>query len=221
MESWPALESNPQVLNDFARKCGLPEEWAFGDVFGFDDDLLAMVPQPCLAVIFLFPSSAKVPFDETKKGTADTFFLRQIKQLDQACGTIAMIHAIANNADVIQLRDGSLKKFIESHKNSSAEEVGTALAGDKTMSEMHSSFAQEGQTNSVSADNVDHHFVCFTSVGEHLYEFDGCKTAPTDHGKIGENGFLSTAAKVIKATYLTNPDVMDFAMMSLGPPGDF
>lgn len=34
----------------------------FCDVYGLDDELLAMVPQPVLAVIFLYPLTSKVRF---------------------------------------------------------------------------------------------------------------------------------------------------------------
>ena len=45
--SWLPLESNPDVLNPFIRRLGVPGDWEFTDVFGLDDELLAMVPPPC------------------------------------------------------------------------------------------------------------------------------------------------------------------------------
>lgn len=40
---------------------GLPEDEAeFYDVYGFDEELLKMVPKPVLAVLFLFPITAEV-----------------------------------------------------------------------------------------------------------------------------------------------------------------
>ena len=35
-------------------------EYQFHDVFGLDRDLLAMVPQPCIALLLLFPINEKV-----------------------------------------------------------------------------------------------------------------------------------------------------------------
>lgn len=39
---------------------GVPGAWACTDVYGLDDELLAMVPQPVLSLILLHPINDKV-----------------------------------------------------------------------------------------------------------------------------------------------------------------
>ena len=46
-KKWLPLESNPDVIAHFAHTLGLPTTIGFHDIFGFDDDLLAMIPTPC------------------------------------------------------------------------------------------------------------------------------------------------------------------------------
>ena len=55
-QRWLPIESNPEVMNKFLHNCGLPkDQWAVTDVFGLDEPLLAMLPQPVLSLMLLFP----------------------------------------------------------------------------------------------------------------------------------------------------------------------
>uniref|UniRef100_A0A0E0CP90 Ubiquitin carboxyl-terminal hydrolase n=1 Tax=Oryza meridionalis TaxID=40149 RepID=A0A0E0CP90_9ORYZ len=61
---WIPLEANPDVMNQFMWGLGVAEgEAQFCDVYGLDDELLAMVPQPVLAVLFLYPLTSLVFLD--------------------------------------------------------------------------------------------------------------------------------------------------------------
>lgn len=42
-------------------RLGLPKEYAFHEVLGLEEELLAMVPQPVQAVMMLYPLSADKP----------------------------------------------------------------------------------------------------------------------------------------------------------------
>lgn len=96
--NWPPLESNPEIFASYMTQLGLPSKWTFGELYGFEEDLLGFVPQPCLAVIVNAERLKKA--EDKERGDPATpvdFYMDQTSKLDNACGVIACIHAIYNN----------------------------------------------------------------------------------------------------------------------------
>uniref|UniRef100_A0AC34FGK3 Ubiquitin carboxyl-terminal hydrolase n=1 Tax=Panagrolaimus sp. ES5 TaxID=591445 RepID=A0AC34FGK3_9BILA len=64
---WTALESNPDTMNKLIKDIGV-KGLRCEDIYGFDDDALAFIPQPCYAVILCFPEYKKLIKDIGVKG---------------------------------------------------------------------------------------------------------------------------------------------------------
>ena len=111
--NWPALESNPEVFTQYMHKIGMSKDWAIGEVFGFDEDLLAFLPQPVQAVIVAI--QRKNPEEDQSKpenASLTPYYMKQSKVLDNACGIIACVHSILNNSEKVPITpDSILDKF--------------------------------------------------------------------------------------------------------------
>ncbi|THH32359.1 hypothetical protein EUX98_g1801 [Antrodiella citrinella] len=105
---WVPMEANPTVMNEgeqWARKAGLvTSEYNLSDIYGFDEDLLALVPQPVKAIVLLFPYEELLPHhrEEDSQIQKDGQYpidpaVVWIKQtIDNACGTMGLIHSLLN-----------------------------------------------------------------------------------------------------------------------------
>lgn len=218
------IESNPEVMNKFLQKLGVPSNWSIVDVMGLDSEMLSWVPRPTISVMLLFPVSAAYEDHKKKeeseilaKGqevSSDIFYMKQ--NVSNACGTVALVHSVANNYDKIQLSDGPMKKFIEEAKPLDAAARGTLFAKTEGIINAHKELAQEGQTNTPSAEEpVDHHFVAFVHKNGALYELDGRKAFPINHGPTTPDNLLEDAAKICKEFMARDPNEVRFTVMAL------
>lgn len=219
------LESNPDVMNKYLKKLGVSDKWNLVDVMGLEPEMLSWVPRPVAAVLLLFPLSeayeqhkAKEDSEISSKGqeiTSKVFYMKQ--NLNNACGTIALVHCIANNTDKIDLvEDGYLKKFIEDAKGLDSEAKGALLEKCEGIINAHKELAQEGQTNTPgSEDQINHHFIAFVHVDGCLYELDGRRAFPVNHGPTTPDTLLEDAAKVCKGFMARDPNEVRFTVVAL------
>ncbi|XP_039046718.1 ubiquitin carboxyl-terminal hydrolase 3-like isoform X2 [Hibiscus syriacus] len=220
---WLPLEANPVVMNQFLWGLGLPvDEAECCDVYGLDDELLAMVPQPVLAVLFLFPITSqteeeRLQQDKGKRVSAIMYsssFLFHEKTVGNACGTIGILHSVGNVTSEIMLQEGSyLDRFFKSTASMDPLERAAFLEKDDEMEVAHTIAATAGETE--ASDNVNTHFICFTCVDGELYELDGRKSGPISHGASSPSSILQDAAKVIKGMIQKNPESLNFNVIAL------
>lgn len=224
MTTWLPLESNPDVMNKYIHKLGVSEEWSLTDVYGLETEMLQWIPKPVKAVILLFPCSEayekhRALEDEELKSSPpehpkDLFYLKQV--IHNACGTIALVHSIANNKD-IDINDGVLKKYLDQTDALTPEERGKILENDLAFTETHHELAQEGQTTANPEEQVNHHFIALVNKDGELYELDGRKSFPIKHGATNEETFLEDAAKICKTFMARDPDEVRFTVIALTP----
>uniref|UniRef100_A0A7R9ZH05 Ubiquitin carboxyl-terminal hydrolase n=1 Tax=Pseudictyota dubia TaxID=2749911 RepID=A0A7R9ZH05_9STRA len=180
---WPPLESNPEVFAKYLHDIGLSKLYSIGEVYGFDEDLLAFLPQPIHGIIVALERLNRD--SDITKGTADDitkvdFYMDQTGSLDNACGIIACLHAILNNSDSMLVPGSVLETFRQTTKNQTPAERCKSLEDNIDFKKIHKSFAMQGQSAAITSDQskVQHHFVAFVVKDGCLIELDGTKQGP-------------------------------------------
>ncbi|XP_059502476.1 ubiquitin carboxyl-terminal hydrolase isozyme L3 [Stegostoma tigrinum] len=207
------------------QQLGLLPTWQFGDVFGMDPELLSLVPRPVCSILLLFPVTEKYEaFKQEEeaeikakgqKVDPQVYFMKQT--ISNACGTVGLIHALANNRDKLEFEPNSvMKKFLDYSSSLSPEEKAKYLEKDESIRVTHEFSAQEGQTEAPSLDEkVDLHFITFVNVDGYLYELDGRKPFPINHGTTSADCFLEDAVEVCKKFMQRDPDELRFTVVAL------
>jgi ubiquitin carboxyl-terminal hydrolase L3 len=188
--AWPPLESNPEVFSDYLHSIGLSPSYSFGEIFGFDEDLLAFVPQPVLGVIVcherLIPKSQYRPQDvgSTDNYNSVSYYMHQSKTLDNACGIVACLHAIFNSPMVNTDIDPNsiLGRFRQTTESYTPMERCTSLEQNEEFRTVHATHASRGQSQAITSDQslVKCHYVAYVldKSGKYLVELDGTKAGP-------------------------------------------
>ena len=89
--------------------------------------------------------------------------------MSNACGTIAMLHAILNNRDLLGIegKECTLDKFYTETKNLSAEERGRALDDSADIGSVHNGLVAEGQSQQVEGEQTALLNTLFSDFGCH------------------------------------------------------
>ena len=232
MSLWIPLESNPEVMNEFLTKIGVPDKLQICDIESFDPDsgLLEMVPKPVKAVLLCFPVS---PQSEDFRSAQVTKIQKLGQKLppgvwfttqtiDNACGTIGLLHAVGNNLDALgPLPEGSWsQKFFANSLDADAEARAALLQSDDSIAGVHADAAQQGQGKVPDRpQDCMLHFVCFVEKGGFLLELDGRKPFPINHGPCTADDVLTAAIDVIKRDFIaTDPGSNLFSTVAYSVP---
>ncbi|KAI1727494.1 ubiquitin carboxyl-terminal hydrolase, family 1 domain-containing protein [Ditylenchus destructor] len=199
---WKPLEANENAINQYLEKLGVKNVRAV-EIWDFDDQLSTII-KPYYAMLLCFSDYKKA--DELMKPVYDklnqdgvkapenVFFMKQ--KISNACGTFALFHALAHNAEKINIGDGPWAKWFNEAKGLTVDDRSDLLAKDNNLATLHEDCAGSGQSE--MPEDVENHFISYTHVGGRLYENDSRKYAPRDCGPSSEDTLLEDAGKVCK-----------------------
>jgi len=134
--------------------------------------------------------------------------------IGNACGTVAILHSLANNAKLLNLKEGFLFDFLKESEGKSSEQIAKALENDSRIEEAHTSTATSEQNSSAVVEDTNLHFVCFVEKDGHIYELDGRRKHPANRGK-ASGDLLKDAANVVRHYMSLNPDQYLFNVVAL------
>jgi ubiquitin carboxyl-terminal hydrolase L3 len=221
-KKWFPLEANPEVMTKYLDTLGVRNGY-FTDIFGLDEELLAMVPRPVLAVLLLYPitsenegalEQAHATLSEPDS-KARPFFMKQT--VSNACGTVGIVHAVTNNTGLLQLTPGGVvERFVKATENATPEERADWFEQDPALEAAQAAAAQEGQTDNrdINAD-INLHFICHVVKDGRFFELDGRKPGALDLGPCSEDDLLQRAGARAQEFMKWNPDEVNFTLVAL------
>ncbi|KAI9264177.1 ubiquitin C-terminal hydrolase uCHL1 [Phascolomyces articulosus] len=224
--SWIPLELNPDVWNKLIHENGVDKTWAFNDIYGFDPESLGLIPQPVSAIIFVYPTMTETDLkfrkQEEQRILKEGQFLgpnvMHFKQtIYNACGMMALIHLLANNRALLT-GPGVFREIVEQADGMTVDQRIKLLENNKRLAYVHEIAGKDGQTNAPAPEaEVDVHYVCFTDTDDHLYELDGDKPFPINHGLCTD--LVKDTARVIRQIMERDPNEKNFSAMALSRLG--
>jgi len=96
------------------------------------------------------------------------------------------------------------------------KERGRYFQKNKEIKEVHKEAVEKGET-SVEED-VNTHFIAFVEKDGFLYELDGRKEFPINHGECKPEELLSKSCLEIKKFMDRDPEEIKFTLMAVAPP---
>ncbi|KAE9963344.1 hypothetical protein BLS_009378 [Venturia inaequalis] len=196
---WVPLENNPDVMNRLGHKLGLSPTLSFVDVYSLTEpSLLAMVPRPVHALLFLYPGTVLSARDlameledqeQYDSCGMDEPVLWFHQTIGHACGLIGLLHCLTNGEAAKHILPGSdLEKLVEMATPLKPKERAQLLYDSDILEKAHKEAAQTGDSRAPTIDEpVLYGFTAFVKGKDgHLWELDGQRKGPVDRGVLEE-----------------------------------
>jgi len=217
---WCLIESDPGVFTDLIHGFGA-DGVQVEEIFSLDDDSLQHM-KPCHGLIFLFKwqqtdtSNENVVKDSRLE---EIFFARQV--ITNACATQAIVSVLLNaNHEDVQL-GSTLGKFKEFAQAFDPQLRGFTLSNSDQIRNVHNSFARqqlfEIESPNDEKDKDAFHFIAYIPFKGRLYELDGLKEGPIDHGPIPEGTEWTDVARPVVQQRMQkySADEIHFSLMAV------
>ncbi|KAH7104949.1 cysteine proteinase [Auriculariales sp. MPI-PUGE-AT-0066] len=216
------LEANPEIFNPLAQRLGLDtSKLCFHDVLGFDDELLALVPQPVLAVILLYPGVRGTTMHRKQKmlqGAVDRTRLVHIRQrVGNVCGFMAMLHVLGNTPGVPLAEGSQFATLFKETRGLPMEEASDKLdAADVWKAYTEASLSGQSETPPAHI-HPEGAFCAFIEQDGQLVELDGWNDAPLLHGPI-EKDLVHSVVKVVRDDIIPLEQHIRYNILALAAP---
>ena len=202
------------------------------DVYSLDSpDLLAIIPRPVYALIFICPAAVytKARQEENEalpeyNGYGESEPVIWIKQtIRHACGLMGLLHAASNGGAKQYIQTGStLDGFLKQAVPLRPTERAQLLYDSQAVEKAHMAAAQLGDTKVPPAeDGNEFHFITFVKASDgHLWELNGGMKGPVDRGLLAEDedGLSEHALNLGVHTFLKKAGTdLQFSLVALTP----
>lgn len=185
--NWCLIESDPGVFTELIRGFGVTGAQV-EELYTLDQESFNQL-KPVHGLVFLFKWIGNTDIDgEYVKDSRndDIVFVKQV--IENACATQAILSVLLNCEHNDLDIGNNLKEFKSFVSCFDPETKGLALSNSDTIREVHNSFARqqvyEIEDKAPSKQEDAFHFIAYLPIKGRLYELDGLKEAPIDHGVI-------------------------------------
>lgn len=206
MSSWNTVDSDPAVFNSLVEQLGVndiqfEEVYLLDDIKNFD---------PVYGIIFLFKYFATSYARNTNETSQyannnDVYFAQQL--IPNACGTQAVLNILLNKDDQIDIGE-ELKNFKLFTNDFDSSLKGESISNSESIRSIHNSFScpsllsDDNNRNKQNENDAKNdglfHFIGYIEKNGRIYELDGLREAPIDHGDAASDDKLSRLIEVIQ-----------------------
>jgi ubiquitin carboxyl-terminal hydrolase L3 len=219
-------ENNPEVFTELIHRLGVSSKLGFFDVYSTEPELLAFVPRPAHALIFISPGDVyyrvygREEANTNRQPSIEGKVVWYPQTIGNACGLIALLHAVSNGParDYIN-PDSTLDRIIKESEPLSPEARAKVLYDSVELEKAHMASANRGDTAAPpAAEEPGYHFLAFVKGKDnHLYELEGGFNGAVDLGELQDDDCLSERALELGiGRYIKVADGnMEFSIISL------